>query len=74
MELSAEGATLSAILVSIVSLIIGKIWGSHGRVSDRECAERRGACNNVSKVTCDTYNRRLNECEADIRELLNKKN
>ena len=38
---------LGGTLLSVVTLGIGKIWGSNGRVKDTICGERRTACNKL---------------------------
>jgi hypothetical protein len=38
---------LGGTLFSFVTLSIGKIWGSNGRVKDATCGERRISCNKL---------------------------
>lgn len=66
MEVTAEWATLSGILISIVSVAAGKFWGGYGKMTVDQCNERRGACSNLSKVTCDSIERRLSDLEAAV--------
>lgn len=63
MEVSAEGATLSGILVGLVSLIIGKIWGGHGKVTETQCRERREACHQLTTSHCSDLVRRVTVLE-----------
>lgn len=66
MEVTAEWATLSGVLISIVSVGVGKFWGGHGKVDVEKCNERRAACSNLTHVTCDSINRRLTDLEAAV--------
>lgn len=66
MEVTAEWATLSGILISIVSVAAGKFWGGYEKISADQCNERRGACSNLTKVTCESINHRLNDLEAAV--------
>lgn len=38
---------LGGTLLSVVTLGVGKIWGSNGRVKENTCDERRIACNKL---------------------------
>ncbi len=60
---------LGGTLVGVVSMGIGKVWGSNGRVKEDTCSERRISCNKLINEKLDTVDKKLDWV---ISELKNK--
>jgi hypothetical protein len=50
---------LGGTLVGVVSMGIGKVWGSNGKVKEATCGERRVSCNKIVDEKLHTMDEKL---------------
>lgn len=60
---------LSGIIIAIVSLGLGKIWGDVGKVSFKQCQAFRDGCTGTNDTCLEAIKENQREMKEDIREI-----
>jgi len=60
---------LGGVVITGVSVTIGKIWGTNGKVTDQHCSEKQIACQNLVIEKIGNVGRKVD----DLAKLVNDK-
>ncbi len=59
----------AGVMISVISLFIGKMWGEKSKVSDDMCKERQGGCFTAVCVELTSIKESQKEMKEDMKEI-----